>query len=91
MLKHALKRPTPSGGRAAVEEAVNWASPAATFPIVVGLLAVPEYHDAIGKKQPGSFAARRGRGGGVVSRVPSIVFLLFCVKEALLNRGCPYF
>lgn len=31
------------------EEAVNWASPTTTFPIVVGLLAVPEYHDAIGE------------------------------------------
>ncbi|CAN0322632.1 unnamed protein product, partial [Hapterophycus canaliculatus] len=31
------------------EDAVNWARPAETFPIVVGLLAVPEYHDAIGE------------------------------------------
>eukprot|EP00752_Nemacystus_decipiens_P005667 g5128.t1 len=29
------------------QEAVYWASPATTFPMVVGLLAVPEYHDAI--------------------------------------------
>ena len=29
---------------------VNWASPAATFPVVVGLLAVPEYHNAIGER-----------------------------------------
>lgn len=34
-----------------IEEAVNWASPAATFPMVVGLLAVPEYHDAIGESE----------------------------------------
>lgn len=36
-------------GGVAEAESVNWASPAATFPIVVGLLAVPEYHDAIGE------------------------------------------
>lgn len=30
---------------------VNWASPATTFPIVVGLLAVPEYHDAISERK----------------------------------------
>ncbi|CAM9179699.1 unnamed protein product [Scytosiphon promiscuus] len=29
------------------EVAVNWASPGETFPIVVGLLAVPEYHNSI--------------------------------------------
>lgn len=43
------------GGAAAVaaperQEAVNWASPATTFPMVVGLLAVPEYHNAIGER-----------------------------------------
>ena len=31
--------------------AVNWAIPSKTFPIVVALLAVPEYHDAIGERE----------------------------------------
>lgn len=38
-------------GEMGAGESVNWASPAATFPIVVGLLAVPEYHDAIGTRR----------------------------------------
>lgn len=35
---------------------VNWASPAATFPMVVALLAIPEYHDAVGKNPMPSYA-----------------------------------
>lgn len=41
---------TEQQGGVAEAEGVNWASPAETFPIVVGLLAVPEYHDAIGER-----------------------------------------
>lgn len=44
-LKEAMKGPGRSG--VVREDSVNWASPATTFPMVVGLLAAPEYHDAI--------------------------------------------
>ncbi|CAB1111562.1 unnamed protein product [Ectocarpus sp. CCAP 1310/34] len=51
-VKHAITHgaATPAAPGAAGEEgkeAVNWAVPATTFPMVVGLLAVAEYHDAI--------------------------------------------
>lgn len=51
-ISHGAVDGWPAVDAAALEkqEAVNWASPAATFPVVVGLLAVPEYHDAIGER-----------------------------------------
>lgn len=63
-VKHAMREAEELGSMAP-KEAINWASPAATFPIVVGLLAVSEYHDAIG--EPGVDALPFGRnvpGGG---------------------------
>lgn len=58
-LKHAIMMPGDSstglgvarlpGGAASEGNRINWASPAETFPIVVALLAVPEYHNAIGE------------------------------------------
>lgn len=52
-VKHAITHGADTPGAAGGEgkEAVNWAVPATTFPMVVGLLAVAEYHDAIGENE----------------------------------------
>lgn len=68
-----------AGGGAATErqETVNWASPGTTFPMVVGLLAVPEYHNAIGERQR--------------ERSASLWFVLWSVLPCLvLDVGCVF-